>query len=160
MRAPQARRWLHYGASLGGYLDITGQQRVVGLVLSTEFADPLGPDEVPFTELAQLGGDAAMRGFRPGRLHGRSAAALTLEYRYPIWAFLDGSAQVAVGNVFDKHLSDFELDRTRLSFVLGLRTSGERDHSIDLLIGSATETFEQGAGLQELRFMVGATHGF
>ena len=46
MRAPQARRWLHYGASLGGYLDITGQQRVVGLVLSTEFADPLGPDEV------------------------------------------------------------------------------------------------------------------
>ena len=68
--------------------------------------------------------------------------------------------QVAAGNVFGEHLRDFHPDLLRMSFVLGLRTSGERDHSINVLIGSATETFEQGAGLQELRLMVGATHGF
>lgn len=160
VRMPQVRRWIHYGATLGGFVDLTGQNRVVSLALSTDFVDPLGSEQVPFTELVPLGGDAPMRGFREGRLRGRSAAALTLEYRYPIWAFLDGSAQVAVGNVFDKQLSDFALDLTRLSFEFGLRTNGARDHSFDILIGSATETFQQGAELQEVRFLFGATRGF
>ncbi|WP_437543523.1 BamA/TamA family outer membrane protein [Sorangium sp. So ce367] len=160
LERPLESRWLRYGGSLGGFVDLTGHDRIVSLVLSAAFADPLGVAEVPFTELAELGGDAPMRGFREGRLRGRSAAAATLEYRYPVWAFVDGTAQVAAGNVFGEHLRDFDLDLLRMSFVLGLRTSGERDHSIDVLIGSATETFEQGAGLQELRFMVGATHGF
>ncbi|WP_157907043.1 BamA/TamA family outer membrane protein [Sorangium cellulosum] len=160
LERPLESRWIRYGGSLGGFVDLTGHDRIVSLVLSAAFADPLGAAEVPFTELAELGGDAPMRGFREGRLRGRSAAAATLEYRYPVWAFVDGTVQVAAGNVFGEHLRDFDLDLLRMSFVLGLRTSGERDHSIDLLIGSATETFEQGAGLQELRFMVGATHGF
>ncbi|WP_437935262.1 hypothetical protein [Sorangium sp. So ce341] len=160
LERPLQSRWIRYGGSLGGFVDLTGHDRIVSLVLSAAFADPLGPAEVPFTELAELGGGAPMHGFREGRLRGRSAAAATLEYRYPIWAFLDGTVQVAAGNVFSEHLRDFELDLLRMSFVLGLRTSSARDHSFDVLIGSATETFEQGAGLQELRLLVGASSGF
>ncbi|KYF59007.1 hypothetical protein BE08_13100 [Sorangium cellulosum] len=151
---------MRYGGSLGGFVDLTGHDRIVSLSVSAAFADPLGVAEVPFTELAVLGGEAPMRGFREGRLRGRSAAAATLEYRYPIWAFVDGTLQVAAGNVFGEHLRDFELDLLRMSFVLGLRTNSSRDHSIDLLIGTATETFEQGAGLQDVRLMAGATRGF
>ncbi|WP_437996569.1 hypothetical protein WMF26_36950 [Sorangium sp. So ce185] len=160
LERPLQSRWIRYGGSLGGFVDLTGHDRIVSLVLSAAFADPLGPDEVPFTELTELGGGAPMHGFREGRLRGRSAAAATLEYRYPIWAFLDGTVQVAAGNVFSEHLRDFELDLLRMSFVLGLRTSSARDHSFDFLIGSATETFAQGAGLQDLRLMVGASSGF
>ncbi|WP_438023553.1 BamA/TamA family outer membrane protein [Sorangium sp. So ce233] len=160
LERPLQSRWIRYGGSLGGSVDLTGHDRIVSLAVSAAFADPLGVAEVPFTELAGLGGDAPMRGFREGRLHGRSAAAATLEYRYPIWAFVDGTVQVAAGNVFSEHLRDFELDLLRMSFTFGLRTSSARDHSFDLLIGSGTETFEQGAGLQELRLMAGASRGF
>ncbi|WP_434042394.1 MULTISPECIES: BamA/TamA family outer membrane protein [Sorangium] len=160
LERPLQSRWVRYGGSLGGFVDLTGHDRIVSLVVSAAFADPLGGAEVPFTELATLGGGAPMHGFREGRLHGRSAAAATLEYRYPIWAFVDGTAQVAAGNVFSEHLRDFDPDLLRMSFTLGLRTSSARDHSFDLLIGSATETFEQGAGVQELRLMAGASRGF
>ncbi|WP_437479187.1 BamA/TamA family outer membrane protein [Sorangium sp. So ce1014] len=160
LERPLQSRWLRYGGTLGGFVDLTGHDRIVSLALSAAFADPLGPAEVPFTELVELGGGAPMHGFREGRLRGRSAAAATLEYRYPVWAFVDGTVQVAAGNVFSEHLRDFDLDLLRMSFVLGLRTSDSRDHSFDFLIGSATETFEQGASLQELRLMIGASHGF
>lgn len=160
LERPLESRWVRYGGTLGGFVDLTGHDRIVSLAVSASFADPLGAAEVPFTELAVLGGEAPMRGFREGRLHGRSAVAATLEYRYPIWAFVDGAVQVAAGNVFGEHLRDFELDLLRMSFVLGLRTNSSRDHSIDLLIGTATETLEQGAGLQDVRLMAGATRGF
>ncbi|WP_104984342.1 BamA/TamA family outer membrane protein [Sorangium cellulosum] len=160
LKRPLESRWARYGGSLGGFVDVTGHDRIVSLTLTAAFADPLGAAEVPFTELAVLGGDAPLRGFREGRLHGRSAAAATLAYRWPIWAFLDGTTQVAVGNVFGEHLRDVELDLMRLSFVVGFRASSSRDHSFDLLVGSATETFEQGAGLEELRLMIGASRGF
>ncbi|WP_437574737.1 BamA/TamA family outer membrane protein [Sorangium sp. So ce887] len=160
LERPLQSRWLRYGGTLGGFVDLTGHDRIVSLALSAAFADPLGPADVPFTELVELGGGAPMHGFREGRLRGRSAAAATLEYRYPVWAFVDGTVQVAAGNVFSEHLRDFDLDLLRMSFVLGLRTSDSRDHSFDFLIGSATETFEQGASLQELRLMIGASHGF
>ncbi|XXT16642.1 BamA/TamA family outer membrane protein [Sorangium sp. So ce429] len=160
LERPLQSRWVRYGGSLGGFVDLTGHDRIVSLALWAAFADPLGVAEVPFTELAPLGGDLPMRGFREGRLRGRSAAAATLEYRYPIWAFVDGTVQVAAGNVFSEHLSDFELDLLRMSFVLGLRTSSSRDHSFDLLVGTATETFEQGARPEDLRFMIGTSRGF
>ena len=101
-----------------------------------------------------------MRGFRAGRLMGRSAAVATLEYRWPIWAILDGSAQVAMGNVFGAHLEDFDADLMRLAFTFGIRTAGERDHSFDILVGSGTETFREGAGLNSLRLVIGATRHF
>jgi hypothetical protein len=152
-------RWLRYGATLGGFVDIW-QQRVLSLSVSAAFADPLDDDEVPFTELVQLGGDQAMRGFRPGRLMGRSAAVATLEYRYPIWATLDGAFTVACGNVFDEHLDGFDPDRFRLSFTGGIRTAGERDHSFDILMGAGTETFAEGTELNSLRLVIGATRHF
>jgi hypothetical protein len=101
-----------------------------------------------------------MSGFREGRLLGRSAAAATLEYRYPIWAFLDGSAQLAVGNVFNEHLDGLEPKNLRLSFDFGFRAAGVRDHSFSVLMGAGTETFGQGARLNEARLLIGATNGF
>ena len=101
-----------------------------------------------------------MRGFRPGRLMGRSSAVATLEYRYPIWATLDGAAQVAMGNVFGAHLDGFDPELMRLAFTFGIRTAGERDHSFDILFGAGTETFKDGAALNSVRFVLGATRTF
>jgi hypothetical protein len=153
-------RWVRYGGTLGGFIDITGHNRVLGLAVTALFADPLGDAEVPFTELVTLGGEGPMRGYLHDRMIGRSAAVAMLEYRYPIWAFLDGSLQLAVGNVFGEHLAGFHPDLFRLSFTAGVRTIGSRDHSFDILVGSGTETFRQGAGLHDVRFLLGTTRGF
>jgi hypothetical protein len=157
---PSESRWIRYGATLGGFLDLTGKNRVVSLAVTALFADPLGDRPIPFPELVSLGGDAPMRGFLAGRLLGRSAAVATLEYRYPIWAFLDGSIDAALGNVFGEHLEGADPDLLRASFWAGVRTVGERDHSFDLLVGAGTDTFEQGGALNEARVVFGAKRGF
>lgn len=160
LRAPPFSSWVKYGGSVGGFVDITGQNHVLSLSLTTRFVDPLQDEEVPFTELVSLGGVHQMSGFYEGRLRGRSAAVATLEYRYPIWAFLDGSAQVAMGNVFNEHLDGFSGKNMRLSFDFGIRAAGDRDHSFSVLVGAGTETFGQGTHLNEARLLLGATQSF
>ncbi|MEO7328033.1 MAG: BamA/TamA family outer membrane protein, partial [Minicystis sp.] len=160
LRDPRASGWARYGGTVGGFVDLTGTNRVLSLSATALFADPLGQGEIPFTELVQLGGTNPMGGFYQGRLTGRSAAVVALEYRYPIWAFLDASAQLAIGNVFDVHLAGLTPENQRLSFAFGLRSAGERDHSFNILFGGGTETFGQGGHISELRFLIGATQGF
>jgi hypothetical protein len=161
MANPSDSRWVHWGAGLGGFVDLADSGRVLGLNVRTDFVDPLGDREVPFAEQAQLGGDSALRGFRPGRLIGRSSAVATLEYRYPVWAFLDGALDVGVGNVFGEHLEDLAPGRLRMSFTAGIRTANaHRDHSFDFLVGAGTSPFEEGAELSELRLVFGAKRGF
>jgi hypothetical protein len=159
LQSPAERRWVEWGGTVGAFVDLTGHNRVLGLSVSTVFVDPLGEKEVPFPELATLGGEV-MRGFRESRLLGRTATVATLEYRYPIWAFLDGSVSGAVGNVFGEHFDEFDPELLRMAFWGGVRSSEARDHSFDFLIGFGTETFEQGTEITELRFVFGAKQGF
>lgn len=151
--------WMRYGATVGGFMDLYGKGRVLSLSLNTSFADPIGNAPVPFTELVTLGGAGPMRGFLPGRLRDRSAAVATARYRWPIWAFADGSISTSVGNVFDEHLQDFEASHLRLSGALGIETVGS-DGSFEFLLGAGTETFEHGAQVDSIRLVVGTNHGF
>jgi hypothetical protein len=157
-----ASGWLKYQGAVGGYVDIT-HRRVVSLTVATLFSDPIGSGPIPFTELVSLGGDFSrpgvlpMPGFFPGRLVGRSGVAATLQYRWPIGPWLDGSMQVAVGNVFDEHLDDFSLRLLRLSASLGIETDSSPDSNFHFLIGMGTETFEHGTQVDSLRLAVGAS---
>ena len=160
LRAPHPTSWVKYGGALGGFVDLSGHNHVLSLSATALFVDPLQNEAIPFTELVALGGSNPMGGFREGRLLGRSAAVATVEYRYPIWAFLDGSAQLAVGNVFNEHLGGLEPKNLRLSFDFGFRAAGARDHSFSVLVGAGTETFGQGGRLNEARLLIGATNGF
>jgi hypothetical protein len=154
------RRWLRYGGSVGGFVDV-GSNRVLGLWGTARFVDPLGGQEVPFTELAQLGGEPLLfSGFLGGQLIGRSAAALTLEYRYPVWVFLDGSLHASLGNVFDAQLAGFDVNRLRASFGFGLRSIGDRDQSFNLLVAFGTAPFDQGGSVDSVRIVIGSQQGF
>ena len=101
-----------------------------------------------------------MSGFHEDRLLGRSAAAVTLEYRYAIWAFLGSSLQLSIGNVFAEHLADFSDRDLRLAFATGIHARGVGTQSFNLLFGGGTETFAQGGSVRELRVSVGLTQGF
>jgi len=160
LRRTPGARWLKYGGTAVGFVDINGYNRVVSLALHAELADPLGDLPVPFTEQAALGGTAAMRGFFPGRLIDRSAAVATLKYRWPIWVWLDGSLQVATGNVFGERFDDFAFKRFRLSSAIGIESIGSRDSSFEMLFGIGSETFEHGTQIDSIRFLIGSNHGF
>jgi hypothetical protein len=160
--------WLRYGAVAGAYVDLTGYRRVLGLTVATQFADPLGSEPIPFTELAYLGGDHAMRGFFKRRLIGRSSAVATLNYTWPIGPWVDGDIQFALGNVFDEHLDDLRSGLLRASGAVGVSVGGlqssgsfgSQDAPIEVLVGIGSETFEQGGQIDSVRVMLGVPHGF
>lgn len=152
--------WVHYGASLGGFLDVNGHQRSVGLTAIVDFVDPLGAGQVPLTDLVTLGGDRPLRGFLAGQFSDRSAAALRLEYRWPVAVWLDGSLTYEAGNVFGNGLSGFELAELRSSFGLGLQAVGAQDHVFQTLLAFGTEPYEAGARIDSVRFVLGTTAGF
>lgn len=167
VESPDVGSWLNYGASLAGFWDITGKQRVLSLTLTARFLNPIGDYVVPFTEYIGIKRNEdvpdgeLMKGFRPGRLVGSSATAATVSYHWPVWAFLDGVMEAAVGNVWNEpHMEDFDAEKLRFSFVGGIRSPNHRDHSFNLLLGFGTETFEDGAKPNSLRFLFGGTTGF
>ena len=153
--------WLKYGATFGGFVDLTGTQRVIGLSVIVDAVDPLFDNgEIPFTEQVSLGGMRPMRGFLEYRLIDRSAAVALFEYEWPVWVWMDGVLHYAVGNVFGPRLDGFELDLLRQSFGLGLRAAGSRDHPFEMLLAFGTRTFGDGGGIEHVRFVFGATSGF
>jgi hypothetical protein len=163
--------WIRYGFSASGYLDLTGHQRVLGLTAATQFVDPIGNHPIPFNELMSLGPVSfsdmvyysnyqLMPGFLPGRMRGRSGAALILHYSWPVWSWMDGVLQAAVGNVFGPHLEDFKPSLLRASGAIGFSSGQYPDGSLDLLFGVGTETFDHGAQMNSFRLSVGINRAF
>lgn len=154
-------RWVAYGGSLETTLDLTGTQRRLETALAVAFADPLpGAAPVPFTELVWLGGSHPLRGFRDHRLLDRSAAVGTLTYRWPIWVYLDGNLHYAVGNVFGEHLAGFDARLMRSSFGIGMSSAASPDNPFEALLAFGTRTFQDGAGVESVRFVFGTSAGF
>jgi hypothetical protein len=160
LRQSPASGWIRYGASAGGYLDLNQRGRVLALAVTTLFSDPLGGRPIPFTELASLGGDGPMRGYFPGRLLDRSAAAASAHYLWPIGPWLGGTIEVAVGNVFDEHLQGFRPGRLRFSGDIGVSSLGASDYPIELIFGLGSETFESGGLIDSFRLALSVNHGF
>ena len=155
----EAPKWLAYGGSLGGYLDVSGVNHVLGLIGHVELSEALD-GAIPFTELIDIGGSGPLRGFIPGRLYGDSAAALVVEYRYPVWIWLDGSFHSALGNVFPGHLDGLKPSALRHSFGLSLRTAGSRDHSFDFTLAFGSEPLGDGGAINAVRLVIGGNSAF
>ena len=150
--------WIRYAAAVKGYVDLNDRGRILSLTLGTLFADPIGPNPIPFTELVSLGGDEWMYGYFEGRLRGRSAAVASLDYKWPIGPRINGVLQVATGNVFDTHLDDFDIGLFRLSWSLGMALGF--DPPVEALIGFGTETFNQGTRVDSVRLYLGVPRSF
>jgi hypothetical protein len=158
---PAHPEWIRYGATLGGFVDVTGEQRVLGLLFVLDLVDPITRGaEIPFTEQVRLGGDYVLQGALEGRLVDRSAAVMRFEYQWPAWVWVDGTAFYELGNVFGERLDDFSLDLLRSSFGFGVRTIGTRDHPFQTMIAFETEPIETGHEIETFRFVFGTTTGF
>jgi hypothetical protein len=152
------RSWIRYGGTLQGFWDMTGTGRVLGLGVWGAFVDELGDQPVPFTSLVTLGGAEPFAGFVAGSLRDQSAVAVELSYYWPVFAHIDGVAAVSIGNVFPKHLRNFDVDLLRMSAELGIRTRDTGKSSFQLIIGTGSTTFREGFTLKTFRFSFGVAY--
>lgn len=152
--------WLAANATASASVDVTGRKRVVGVILTARTADPIGDGEVPFVDLATLGGSGPMPGFKSARLLGRSALAARLEYEWPLWVWLGGVVHVATGNAFGERFEGFEPGLLRLSFGMGFRSINTADHRFELTVAAGTDTFDDGGRIDSIRLVFGGTTGF
>lgn len=151
----QRREWFILGGGAAGHLDL-GHNRILSLGGYAANVFQTGSDPVPFTELPTSGNAALILGaFLPGRLTGSSIVGAAAEYRYDIWALIDGRAFFSVGNVFGPDFDEFSADLLRMSYGLGFASVGDPDASFNFLLAFGHETFEQGSGLDSVRLLVG-----
>lgn len=159
---PSTSQWFNWGGSLllsgdAGFGRVFSIRGDVGFISTLDRSDP--QNVVPFTELLDVGGDGPLRGFWNGWIRGYSMAAVSVIYVWPVWAFLDAHIRVAVGNAFGPYLDDFQLERLRLSFDIGMDPRFGGEHPFELLFGIGTQTFSAGTEIASIRFAIGTRTG-
>src|SRR6185312_8319702 len=114
-------QYLRLHGGLSAVLDLWKRSRT--LVVRFEFNDlqPIGYAPVPFSELIVLGGPDTFRGFRPGRFRDFSSAFAGLEYRWPIWMWMDATVFGEYGGVFGPAFQGFSIERMKPDVGAGVR---------------------------------------
>lgn len=159
--AARTPHWLRYGGALAYSVDVTGTQRTLQLETLYAAVEPVPADNpVPFTQQISLGGSYPLRAFTGGRLIDESALVTTLSYNWPLLPDLDGSLSYSVGNVFARHLRDFDVGHFRSSYGVGVETVSSLDHPFEILLAFGTKPFDEGGALDTVRFVLGTSAGF
>jgi len=152
-----------FGAEAAGFLDLSGINHVVALRLYAEMLETIGDSVVPVTERITLGGAEHMRGFLDGWLRGDSALVLTLDYRYPVWTFLDANLFVSFGNVFNGRYEEIQIKKMMMCWGIGLRSNTSRDVSFDVLLAFGTNQmgiWSDDMRINHVRVVFGINQGF
>lgn len=79
------------------------KSRRLGFRAKLDKAEQLGDDDIPFFDQPTLGSTEYLRGFDTGRFQDDGSLLLTLEYRYPMWDFIDVTIFVDEGQVFTNY---------------------------------------------------------
>ncbi|MEO7092118.1 MAG: hypothetical protein ABI175_02630 [Polyangiales bacterium] len=153
------RSWLELGGAAGFAIDLNRRHRTISAQVAVDYVDPISGDTVPFTELASPS-PSQMPGFIQGWMTGRSMFAAQLGYSWPVYGGLDAQTHVSTGNAFGGHLAGLAADKLRMSWDIGIATTGRRDQGFELLVGLGTTTFEQGADITSVRVSFGSRRAF
>ena len=121
--------------------------RVVVLGMRVEITDNLQNKQIPFYQLAGLGGQNSLRGYRPVRFRDRDLFLTTLEYRWPVHSMAIAYGFFEEGRIFSNVFDEFSFDEFKYSFGGGLRLKS-RD-------GGLIAIFEIAKSREQLRFNVG-----
>lgn len=87
--------------------------------------------DVPFYDLALLGGEDRMRGYYKGALRDKVLVDTQVEYRLPIWSIFGVTTWVATGRVADS-FKNLDLDGFWLSFGGGIRIRVDSENNTNL----------------------------
>ncbi len=93
-----AQDYTDWEADIRTYLDL-GRRPDRHHILGWQIFGQVVSGDPPFHRLALLGGPDRMRGFFEGRYRDKIYATTQVEYRFPIWRFIRGSAFAGAGDV-------------------------------------------------------------
>ena len=102
------------------YIKLMLPRHVLALHTSWIFLHETGDSHVPFWRLARMDVYSPNRGFGWGRFRDRDRAVINIEYRFPVWDFLDGLFFFDTGRVFHNP-TDFSFKHFKYSGGAGLR---------------------------------------
>lgn len=124
----------HYSATsldIRTYLPVLAKS-VVALQLCMRDMD----GDVPFYELAMLGGATMMRGNYNGKFRDKALLAVQSEFRVPVWKLFSAVAFTGLGNV-GPTLRDIRLRHLKHSFGAGLRIRLDKKEGTNIRIDYA-----------------------
>jgi hypothetical protein len=102
-------------------------KHVIALQATTTYTD----GDVPFYELAQMGGDSKMRGYYMGAYRDHVLVDAQVEYRAPIWNIFGATGWIGAGRVANSY-SDLSLNGFHLSYGVGLRVRVDTKNNTNL----------------------------
>jgi hypothetical protein len=149
-------RWVRLDGEALAASDFLGGRRAMSLAVDVAMILPLDASPVPFDQGIDLGGAGPLMAFSPGQLRGLSALSATLAYEWPVWVFVNAQLFAAVGGVFGERYEGLALGRMRLSFGLAMRPNDPGDQPFEVGLAFGTGPFADGAGVDTVRFFVGA----
>ncbi len=129
--------------AMSAVLDLWRRSHVLVVRFEADDLIPIGYPPVPFSELVVLGGPDTFRGFRYGRFRNFSSLFAAIEYRWPIWMWMDATLFGEYGGVFGPGWQGFALDRMRPDVGAGVRL-----RSSDSFFARAQVAYGWGDGLQ------------
>jgi outer membrane protein assembly factor BamA len=94
--------------------------------------------EIPFYELSILGDAYTLRGYDEGRFRDLGSLLLNIEYRYPIWDWVDAVLFLDAGQVYHD-FDQIALDRFHYGFGAGLQIVTQLGAVIRMEIGISKE---------------------
>ncbi|HWE28664.1 MAG TPA: BamA/TamA family outer membrane protein [Polyangia bacterium] len=112
--------YLRLHTHLGSQIKIW-RHRALYLGVSVDDLVRFGDTPIPFSELATLGGPDDLRGFGRGRFRGASSVLATVEWRWPVWMWMDGTLFFDYGGTFGPGFKDFAVGDLRPDVGIGFR---------------------------------------
>lgn len=127
----------HYGVELQHYLHLgLGPRVLIGRFHAEAVTGDV--DEVPFTELPRLGGDAFLRGYSYGRFRDRLAGVASLQYMWNLSLYSEAFVFVDAGRVYRSY-DDVTLDDLRVGFGIGIELHTTREFLLDAHLASSID---------------------
>ena len=113
-------------------------RRILSLRLGTDWRYAPGDNDIPFYELASLGGLENLRGYRQGRFQDRGTTFGTATYRFPVWRLVEGTVFYDVGRTLNK-LADFSFSDWEDSHGGSIRLSMPRGLLGEVILARSSE---------------------
>jgi hypothetical protein len=132
---------LHGG--LSAVMDLWERARVLIVRFEVNDVVQVGYTPVPFTELVVIGGPDTFRGFRAGQFRNYSSMFWGLEYRWPVWMWMDATLFGEYGGVFGPNFQGFNFNRMVPDVGAGIRV-----RSSDAFFARAQVAYGWGDGWQ------------
>ncbi len=129
---------------LSEYLKFLYYDSVLAIRVAGEFTDDFASKNIPFFDLARLGGAQSLRGYQYNRFFAKNYIFYSIEYKYNIWGMkrykVDASVFFDAGWSFDG-MGNFDIDDEKESFGVGLRLYAPK-FSAGIEVAGSSEGYE------------------